>query len=317
MFGAFHGMSTETNKRRDPATAEAAKQRAVTILAWVFVALGFVAALYGLIVVGHSAGGFDLANLSSFGSYAQGTVASLWSLGALFFLYATLLAQRKQISQQEQQLAQQQIQFEAEQRRQQIENAQQDRQFQLQQQSIQVQNFENSFFPLFRLLTEIRMVTSIDRAHNGADLTTYQGLECFKVCQDSLTRDYANSRLQRLSATESAVQRDLEDAAQEHFMQFYMNYRLSLDQYFRVLYHTIKFVDASQAFNSESDKRRYTSLVRAQLSDSELFLLFYNGVCAHAEKFRPLIEKYGLLEHLDKSLLLHPAHEKFYSQAYQ
>lgn len=316
MLFTFLGMSTETHNRRDQPSAEAAKQRAVTILAWIFVALGFVAALYGLIVVGRSPGGFDLPNLSNFGSYAQGTVASLWSLGALFFLYATLLAQRKQISQQEQQLAQQQLQFEAEQIRQQIENEQQDRQFQMQQQSIQVQNFENSFFPLFRLLTEVRMVTSIDREHNANGLTTYQGPECFKVCQDSLTRDYANSRLHRLSTSESAAQRDLEDAAQEHFMQFYMNYRLSLDQYFRVLYHTIKFVDASQAFNSESDKRRYTSLVRAQLSDSELFLLFYNGVCPQAGKFRPLIEKYGLLEHLDKTLLLHPSHEKFYEKAY-
>jgi hypothetical protein len=316
MIFAFLGMSTETKNRPDKTSPEAAKQRAVTILAWIFVALGFVAALYGLIVAGRSPGGFDLTNLSSFGSYAQGTVASLWSLGALFFLYATLLAQRKQISQQDQQLAQQQIQFEAEQKRQQLENAQQDRQFQLQQQSIQVQNFENSFFPLFRLLTEIRLVTSIDHAPAANGPITCQGLECFKVCQDFLTRDYAHSRLQRLSSGESAAQQDLEDAAQEHFMRFYMNYRLSLDQYFRVLYHTIKFVDASQAFNSEADKRRYTSLVRAQLSDSELFLLFYNGVCPHAQKFRPLIEKYGLLEHLDKTVLLHPSHEKFYEKAY-
>jgi hypothetical protein len=82
------------------------------------------------------------------------------------------------------------------------------------------------------------------------------------------------------------------------------------------LSHIIKFVDTSHVLAADSERKRYTSLVRAQLSGTELFLIFYNGLCPHAAKFRPLIEKYGLLEHLDKSLLLHEAHAQFYERAY-
>jgi putative phage abortive infection protein len=59
----------------------------------------------------------------------------------------------------------------------------------------------------------------------------------------------------------------------------------------------------------------YTSLVRAQLSAYELSFLFYNGICPIAKKFKPLIEEFGLLEHLDKKLLLDSSHESFYEKS--
>jgi hypothetical protein len=60
-------------------------------------------------------------------------------------------------------------------------------------------------------------------------------------------------------------------------------------------------------------KRRYTSLARAQLSMYELGLVFYDGLSRYGEKFKPLIERYGLLEHLDKNLLFNKEHAKFYT----
>jgi hypothetical protein len=62
------------------------------------------------------------------------------------------------------------------------------------------------------------------------------------------------------------------------------------------------------------DKRRYTSLARAQLSQYELALLFYNGISPLGEKFKPVIEEFGLLENLDETLLFEPGHEEFYDQ---
>jgi Putative phage abortive infection protein len=87
------------------------------------------------------------------------------------------------------------------------------------------------------------------------------------------------------------------------------------------LNHIIKFVNESVALKTESadadykNRRRYTSLVRAQLSAFELELLFYNGISPNGEKFKPLIEKYGLLENFDTKHLLNPNHEDFYAES--
>ena len=57
------------------------------------------------------------------------------------------------------------------------------------------------------------------------------------------------------------------------------------------------------------------SLVRAQLSAYELALLFYNGLSKYGEGFKPWIEEFGLLEHLDKDhLLLDPTHKVLYDK---
>ena len=147
----------------------------IITFAWICVLLGLLAAGYGLHVTANDPKKFALENLSSLGSYAQGSVASLWSLGALFFLYATLLAQREQIAQQEQQsenqqtqfnqqfaeqkaqfkqqIDQQQAQFKQDMEKRKWENEQQDEQFKLQRKAVQLQNFESSFFQLLNMLS--------------------------------------------------------------------------------------------------------------------------------------------------------------------
>ena len=309
----MHTNDQTTEKKQ---TTDTTKGKIVTSFGWLCVVLGFIAAFIGLFVTDHDTSRFSLTNLANFGSYAQGAVASLWSLGALLFLYATLLAQREQIKQQQHQLEEQRIQFEAEQERLKIENQQQAQQFELQQQSIKLQSFENSFFQQLKLFNDVRIQTSIDYEAFMGEVTPYEGLNCFKTCRNVLTSCYPHSNFQSTSDAAPANTQDIKNAAQDYFLKFYKPHRHGLDHYFRQLYHIIKFVDSSHGLNSDLEKRRYTSLVRAQLTDNELFLLFYNGVCPHAEKFRPLIEKYGLLEHLDRTLLLHESHASFYENAY-
>ncbi len=62
------------------------------------------------------------------------------------------------------------------------------------------------------------------------------------------------------------------------------------------------------------NKRRYTSIVRAQLSQYELALLFYNCVTrfGESEDFKPLVEKYGLLENFNNDDLIDQEHLKFF-----
>jgi len=161
-----------------------------------------------------------------------------------------------------------------------------------QNESIRNQTFEGAFFQLLRFHNEI--VNGIDIRGSSADANaTTLGRDCFKVFFDRLRRTF-----QKTSAGL--------DPAYAHFFE---KHQADLGHYFRNLYHIIKYVDASDA----EDPRRYTSLVRAQLSSYELLLLFYNCVSPWgSEKFKPLVEEYALLENLSQSQLLSSDHVKLY-----
>ncbi|KIX19925.1 hypothetical protein SY27_15460 [Flavobacterium sp. 316] len=88
--------------------------------------------------------------------------------------------------------------------------------------------------------------------------------------------------------------------------------------YFRNLYRLIKMID-EQTFDQDSvendfkKKYYYTSIVRAQLSDYELYWLFFNCLFEYGEKFKPLVEKYAFLKIMDgtsNEVILH--YKKFY-----
>jgi len=72
-----------------------------------------------------------------------------------------------------------------------------------------------------------------------------------------------------------------------------------IGHYFRNLYTIIKIVDRSSVEN----KRDYTNIIRAQLSSSELVLLFYNCISPWGRKFKPLVERYALLKTLPEDAL--------------
>jgi len=105
----------------------------------------------------------------------------------------------------------------------------------------------------------------------------------------------------------------------EKYLPFYNRYQGVLGHYFRNLYHVIKFVKESEALKDGDpvidykNRRRYTSLVRASLSQFELALLFYNCVVPIGDKFKPLVEEFGLLENFAKNALLEPEHESLYN----
>lgn len=89
--------------------------------------------------------------------------------------------------------------------------------------------------------------------------------------------------------------------------------------YFRNLYRLIKMID-EQIFDEDSvesdfkKKYYYTSIVRAQLSDYELYWLFFNCLFEYGEKFKPLVEKYAffkVLENNSDRIIQH--YKKFYN----
>ncbi len=254
--------------------------------ACVFVVLGFVAGIWVFFVFRKQLS--TLNDFGAFGSYLQGAVASLWSLAGLLFIFAAFLAQKQQIIQQDAELEDQK------------------KQFALQHQSLKRQNFESAFFELLsfqnQITEQLRRVVkwSLGMAER-TDVT--EGRLCFSAWYKTLQGGFE-------AMAKSEEDKKNRDFVVNVYCDFYHDYQASLGHYFRTLYHVFKFVKESDIDTRQ--KRRYTSLVRAQLSTGELVFLFYNCLSPFGEKFKPLVEEFGLLEHLDKDFLLNPTHADFY-----
>ncbi len=62
------------------------------------------------------------------------------------------------------------------------------------------------------------------------------------------------------------------------------------------------------------DHGRYMRLVRAQLSDRELALLFYTSLFSPGDRFRKYIGEFSLFDNLPTGLLFAPEHRARYAE---
>ena len=84
--------------------------------------------------------------------------------------------------------------------------------------------------------------------------------------------------------------KNVEPALEKYFLDFYGKYKAELGHYFRNLYHVLLYVDQSAI----GSRVRYEKILRAQLSEYELTLLFYNCLCGYGVgNFRELVEGYA------------------------
>jgi hypothetical protein len=230
----------------------------------------------------------QLNDLGNYGSYLQGTVASMWALAGVLIIFVAFLVQAQQLNDQR-------------------------KQFTAQNDAIKRQNFENRFFQLVNF--HHKLVN--DMAFEGE-----AGRECFRKWRDKLAdiRTWLLDKEVKAGFAPASVPLPSGERNRsiEAYNQLYSAHQGTLGHYFRNLYHIIKFVNVSKDI-PEQEKRDYTNLVSVQLSSCELALLFYHGIHPEGAGFKPLIEKYGLLRDLDKErFLFKPDHRCFFKeQAYE
>ncbi|ENY82804.1 putative phage abortive infection protein [Sphingopyxis sp. MC1] len=169
-----------------------------------------------------------------------------------------------------------------------------------QNKAIERQNFEATFFQMLTLHNTI--VSSIDLQSKDGMVTT--GRDCFRVFYTRLTKLYREKQEKppRAGAGGDADRTKVVAA----YNDFWRDHQLELGHYFRYLYNVIRFVKESGVGSA-----RYLRLIRAQLSDQELLLLFYNCLTPQGEKFRELVEEFSLLDNLPRIRLLEKEHASF------
>lgn len=102
--------------------------------------------------------------------------------------------------------------------------------------------------------------------------------------------------------------------ANDYGVYSYISSTTRFDHYFRHLYRIFKYVDSTELIE-DNERYDYACIVRSQLSDYELVMLFYNCLTANGRaKFKPLIEKYSIFNNLREELLAKREHKKEYSE---
>lgn len=188
-------------------------------------------------------------------------------------------------------------------------------QLQAQNQTLQKQNFENSFFQLLSRHSEIVNSMAIPGAFFNDHNKEYTGRQCFVSMFSKLAYIYEASDEQ----FNAGMQPDADSAKNlrykwlnDKYEEFFPNFQPYVGHYFRHLYNIVKFID--QNTPEIIEKSFYIDLIRAQLSSTELGLLFYHGLSDRGAEFRVLVEKYALFEHIPSESLIREGHKELYDQ---
>jgi hypothetical protein len=202
-----------------------------------------------------------------------GAVSALFSGLAFAGIILTILLQRDELRLQREELVLTRNELKG-----------QKEQLQLQNETLKKQQFEATFFQMLRVFRE-----QADNCDEAARRASFAG--GFEGMANRIGTRCAERR--RTAPSESVT-----EAISSAYDSVYGNMENCLGPYFRILFSIIELVDQSAI----EDKKRYSNIVRALLSQSELVVLCFDGLSRYGrEKLKPLIEKYALLKHLDRT----------------
>jgi hypothetical protein len=157
-----------------------------------------------------------------------------------------------------------------------------------QEKSLSIQNFDNTFFNLMKMHSEI--VESLS-SHPEKTTKSTAGIKSFSILIGNISSKYQNAPTTNLKERETA---------ENILAQASVDTGFHADHYYRNLYRVVKFVSNSEL---DIDKSFYIGILRAQLSPHELIAIFFNGLSVAGEKSKPLIEGYSLFDNIRISLI--------------
>lgn len=160
--------------------------------------------------------------------------------------------------------------------------------------SLNLQNFESTFFQMLSVHNSI--VNSIDLVSSETGVTT-SGRDCFRVFYTRFTKIYRDN--EKKGQPKHGARKILDVS----YKVFWKDSQLELGHYFRFLYNFLRLVD-----ESPEARPYHAKLIRSQLSDQELLILFYNCTSEQGKNFCKYAVKYQLFDNLPTVRLLHPTH---------
>lgn len=269
----------------------------------------------------------DSDKIAHFGDLISGVIGSVWSLAGVILFYVALTEQRKDYSTNQKALEiqvktlNQQIE---EFKLQRVELEETRKVFKEQSETLRIQRFENTFFQLINLHHVIIDNFSIKFSSEYSS-TTYNKRDLISEALKRLNQKLSETHEEIITNTEGEIEfrlkkyenlSDLHQPIRDAYRRFfYDEFKSIFRHYFTNLYHIFKFIYTSDLIQNEK-KQFYASILRAQLSSDELYLLFYNSIIITENfgypKFLILIKHFDILHNFEFSRIPYGLHLKLY-----
>lgn len=271
---------------------------------WIVVAIVGVLALWGLSWWGISKFINEPSNQGTFGDMF-GAVNALFSGLAFAGLIITLLYQREELKLQREELQETRKELKG-----------QREEFEEQNKTMKRQRFENTFFNMLSLQQEIVANLSVEWKEREWKVLESQWKE--RVINNK-GREVFEKIYEGINVQPTYMHKGIKEIVNQE-IENYNEYRELIsrfDHYFRHLYRIFKYIDETDLID-EKERYDYASIVRSQLSDYELVMLFYNCLAQkdngiEENNFKPLIEKYAIFNNLREGLLAKEDHYELYN----
>ena len=218
-----------------------------------------------------------------------GAVNALFSGLAFAGLIVTLIMQHEELGLQREELAQTNDELAA-----------QREEFAAQTKTMKIQRFENTLFNMLSL--QQGRINSLDYIpQDGADPNPEsRGKYVFDVFYNKKITKFQYGNERQIMGIKGLIQYENDIQAYRRVSEISI-----FDSYFRHLYRIFKYIDESQLID-DTERYSYSCIVRAQLSEYELLLLFYNALTIDDNgiyKFKNLIEKYAIFNNIREPML--------------
>lgn len=246
-------------------------------------ALGIIGIIATIIVViswGHFNFSTDISfeKINSIGGFIGGLIGAFFSIVAVILLYYTYRTQKEEL--------QKTIGIANE-----------------QSETLKVQQFESTFF---NLIENLHLIIDNLRS-NDINMSGNRYLEyLMKSFIDSMNNSFF-SQLKAVTKNNGS-KKELELLTQnisEEFDNFF-KHRVDMGHFYRYLHNIFKHIDNAHIEN----KKKYFDLLQANFSNAVLAFILYNSISNESLNkegepvFRNYVDKYGILENIDKSYIL-------------
>jgi len=174
-----------------------------------------------------------------------------------------------------------------------------------------IRDFENSFFNMLSILQTLIQDMKVE---GSSGTTLAEGrhvfLYFFRRFKKEIRQKYGMSldfdSHDGLEVKKASMQ-------MSNGYRFYFRSRAqNLSHYYRYIYNMFKIIHESDL--TSVNKKKYANILRAQLSNYELLMLFYNANFVHGRKFKKYVNTYAILDNLPAEKLINKKHVAFYDK---
>jgi len=214
----------------------------------------------------------------TFGDFFGGVIGSTWALCGVILFYLALKEQRADFANNRDALLKQieALEVQTEEFKLQREELKESRKiFTEQAKTLKLQRFESTFFSLIDLYNKIMLNLS-----NQDNNKNY-----FKSLKTKLHNEFERDNIDGCYKS-----------ASKSYLKLFYEHKEELTYYYRTIYRILSIVDNSEL--TDLEKVIYVKILRSQLSENELLLIYYNADTKYGRKLYPYILKYNLLKHL-------------------